>query len=73
MTTGDWAWIGLVVLINAYWISYDVWASKTNHPTMTSQMHRYLLGHISGPIVFGILCFVVGAFMYHMLTHLAGK
>jgi hypothetical protein len=66
------AWAILAVMINAFWIGYDIWASKTNHYTMTHEMQNWLHGALSGPLCFGILMFVVGAFLYHMLIRAAG-
>ncbi len=62
------AWLILAIGINVYWIGYDIWASKTNHFTMTHEMRNWLQGTLSGPLTFGVLCFVMGAFLWHMLT-----
>lgn len=67
-----WAWLILVVLINAYWILYDfAYAKRTKNLTMTAQFQRWLHEPVAGPLIFGATVFVVGAFMYHMLVKAA--
>lgn len=71
-STSAWlAWLILVVIINAYWIGYDLWAGATNHYSMTHQMQNWLHGKVSGPICMGILVGIVGAFFWHMLVRAA--
>lgn len=60
------AWLILFILVNAYWIGYDVWAGRTHHFSMTHEMRNWLTGQLSGPLCAGILAFVVFAFLYHM-------
>lgn len=71
-STSAWlAWLGLAIVINIWWISYDLWAWRTDHYTMTKQMRDWLHGPVSGPLIFGLLCFIVAAFMWHMLVRAA--
>jgi hypothetical protein len=65
------AWLGIFVLINLYWISYDMWAWRTKHRTMTGQMQNWLHAPVAGPLIFGFLLMIVGAFFYHMLVKAA--
>lgn len=66
--SASFAWLVLFVLINVYWISYDLWAGRTGHFSMTHQMRDWLHEQLAGPLIFGLLTFVVGAFFYHMLV-----
>lgn len=62
------AWLILFLSVNAYWIGYDLWAKQTGHYTMTHQMKDWLQGSVSGPLIFGLLTFIVAAFFFHMLV-----
>lgn len=67
MNPAIWAWIVLVVVINAYWTVYDfVLAKPRGWLTMSSQFHRWLYGQASGPFLFGAMVFVVAVFSFHM-------
>jgi len=67
MTAPDWAWVGLAVFINAWWLTYDfVLAPRFGWPTMTGQMRHYLHETVLGPLLFGLLVLVPAAFMYHL-------
>lgn len=65
------AWLILLFAVNGYWITYDLWAWRTRHYTMTKQMQDWLHGPVSGPLIFGFLVFIVAAFFYHMLVKAA--
>lgn len=67
------AWLVLFVLINVYWIGYDLWAHFSGHKAMTTQMRDWLHETLAGPLIFGLLGFVVCAFYYHMLVKASTK
>lgn len=66
------AWVILVLVINAYWIIYDFAIAKPlGWKTMTTQFQDWLHAPVAGPIVFGVMMFVIGAFCWHMLVKAA--
>lgn len=62
------AWLILFVLVNAYWISYDIWAHLSGHKLMTTQFRDWLHEPVAGPLIMGVCGFIVFAFFYHMLV-----
>jgi len=64
---GVWAWLGLIVLVNAYWIGFDLWARSHNHEYMTTEFREALNDPLWGPVVLGLCAFTVVAFLVHML------
>lgn len=64
------AWIGVAVIINAWWIGYDLWAHFTGHWTMTRQMHDWLFNATVGPFFWASWAFVfVLALMHFAMAH----
>jgi hypothetical protein len=62
-----WAWLGLFILANAYWIIFDLWARANNHEYMTTEFREGLHSELLGPFVLGLTAFTVTAFVVHML------
>lgn len=62
------AWLVLFLLINAYWISYDLWAGATGHRSLTSQMRMWLHETLIGPFMFAFIIFIAVAFLFHLLV-----
>ena len=67
------AWICLAIGVNAYWISYDLWAIHTRHWTMTRQMHDWLFNKNVGPFFFAGWAFVFVLLITHFLMAHYGK
>lgn len=61
------AWVGIVLLIVAYVVAYDVWAHFTNHLTMTAQFRNWLGDPVMGPVMFGLWVAVPVALTYHFI------
>lgn len=62
------AWLVLFVLVNAYWIAYDLWAGATGHRAMTTQFRMWLHETLAGPLIAGVWVGVFVAFTYHFLV-----
>ena len=65
-TVGVWAWVGLIVLANAYWIIFDLWARANNHEYMTTEFREGMSNELFGPLILGLVAFTVVAFLVHM-------
>ena len=63
------AWIGLPILLTVYILGYDLWAEKTNHATMSAQIHVWMQSQLTGPIVVGLWFGISTALMYHFLIN----
>lgn len=67
MRASDYAWAGLFVFVNAWWLTYDyVLCPRYGWPTMTSQMRHYLHETVLGPFIFGLLVAIPAIFLYHI-------
>lgn len=67
LTAPDYAWLILVLVINAYWLIYDWVLCRAYHwVSMTGQMRHYLHETVLGPLIFGLLVAVPGIFLYHI-------
>ena len=64
---GVWAWVVLIVAVNAYWISFDLWARANQHEYMTTEFREGLGNPLFGPLIMGLVAFTVVAFLTHML------
>lgn len=62
------AWVGLIILVNIYWIGYDVWARLSNKEYMTTEFKEGLHNTLYGPLIMGLVAFTVIAFLTHMLN-----
>ena len=62
------AWFGLAILVNAYWIGYDLWAHYTGHKAMTTQFRLWLHETVVGPIIAGLWVGVFVAFTFHFVV-----
>ena len=62
------AWLGLFVLVNAYWVVYDLWAHSTGHLMMTTQVRRWVHETVAGPGIAGLWVGIFIAFSYHFLV-----
>lgn len=63
-----WAWVGIAVLITSYVTAFDVWASKTGHRAMTTQVRIWLHGEISGPLIAALWVAVFVGLTFHFLV-----
>lgn len=66
------AWIGIVILITAYVVAYDLWAYYSNHRMMTTQFRDWLAHPVTGPIVMGLWGGVFIALSFHFLVRSKG-
>jgi hypothetical protein len=69
MNPATWAWLGLVVLLTAYVLGFDLWAQATNHDTMSAQIHVWMQSQLAGPIVTGLWVGVSSALLYHFVIN----
>ena len=72
MRAPDYAWTGLFLFINAWWMIYDfILCPRFGWPTMTGQMRHYLHETVLGPLIFGLLVAVPAMFLYHIFETFA--
>jgi hypothetical protein len=64
-----WAIIGLVLVISAYVVGFDLWAQATGHATISGQVHTWMQHQLTGPIVVGVWFGVSVALAYHFLIN----
>lgn len=67
MSAAAWAWVGLVVVLAAYILGFDLWAQATGHATMSGQFHDWMQDQVTGPIVVGLWAAASAGFVYHFL------
>jgi hypothetical protein len=65
---GVWAWVILIVLVNAYWIGFDLWARANNHEYLTTEFREGLNNPYFGPLIMGLVAFTIVAFLVHMFN-----
>jgi hypothetical protein len=66
---GVWLWFVLIFIINATWISMDVWLHHNHYEMLTTEMREGLRSWY-GPFIFGGIVFTVAAFCWHMIYNL---
>lgn len=72
MTGPDYAWAGLFILVNAYWLIYDfVLAPRYGWPTMSGRFRWYLHETVAGPLIFGLAAAIPAAFLWHIFQAFA--
>ena len=63
------AWLGLIVLVNVYWTFYDfVLAPMFRWEMMTTEYREGLNNPVFGPFIFGGTVLTVAAFFWHMIN-----
>jgi hypothetical protein len=67
-SAGIWFWIALIAIINATWISMDLWLRAHNHEYLTTEFKEGLRKPLWGPLIVGLLAFTVAAFLWHMFN-----
>jgi hypothetical protein len=65
---GIWLWVALIIGINITWISMDVWLHRHGHEYLTTEFREGLQNELWGPLVVGLMCFTIGAFVFHMFN-----
>jgi hypothetical protein len=65
---GVWAWVILIIGVNAYWITFDLWARSHNHEYMTTEFREGINHPLFGPLILGLVAFTVVAFLVHMFN-----
>ena len=65
---GVWAWVILIIGVNAYWIGFDLWARANNHEYMTTEFREGINNQLFGPLILGLVAFTVTAFLVHMFS-----
>jgi hypothetical protein len=63
---GVWAWIGLIILINVYWIGWDLWLPRHGHEFLTTEFKEGLKNPLYGALIAFTLGGTVFAFLWHM-------
>lgn len=61
------AWLVLFVLVNVYWIVYDLWAVRTGHRMMTTQFRDWLHETVAGPLLAALWVGIFVGFTFHFL------
>ena len=61
------AWIVLIVLITSYVAAYDVWAWRSGHRMMTTQVRVWLTETVAGPLIAGLWVGVFVALTFHFV------
>ena len=65
---GAWAWLILVLGVNAYWIGFDLWARAHNHEYLTTEFREAMNNQLWGPLLMGAVAFTIAAFLTHMFS-----
>ncbi len=65
---GAWAWLILIVGVNVYWISFDLWARRNNHEYLTTEFREAMNNQLWGPLLGGLVAFTIAAFIVHMFS-----
>jgi hypothetical protein len=64
-----WAWLYLVIIVNALWIGYDVWAKTHRHNTLSRQMHDWIFSPGIGPFIIAGMAFVFVLLIMHFTRY----
>jgi hypothetical protein len=64
-----WAWLYLVIIVNALWISYDVWAKTRHHDTLSRQMHDWIFSPGTGPFIIAGMAFIFVLLIMHFTRY----
>ena len=64
---GIWLWLGLLAIVNATWISMDLWLHAHGHELLTTEFREGLKNQLWGPMLAFLTAGTVAAFTYHML------
>lgn len=67
-SVGVWLWIVLIVVINAMWISMDLWLKAHHHEYLTDEFREGLKSPFYGPLIVFLLSGSVAAFVWHMFN-----
>jgi hypothetical protein len=65
---GVWFWLILIIIINATWISMDLWLRAHKDEYLTTEFREGLQNPLWGPFIMGLVAFTIVAFLWHMLT-----
>jgi len=63
---GIWLWLGLLAIVNATWISMDLWLHAHGHELLTTEFREGLRNQLWGPVLAFLTAGTVAAFTYHM-------
>lgn len=63
---GLWLWAGLLLVVNAYWISADLWLHKHHHEMLTDEFREGLANPFWGPLLAFLTFGTVASFVFHM-------
>jgi hypothetical protein len=63
---GVWLWLVLIVVVNALWISMDVWLGRHGYEALTTELREGLRHQVWGPLIAGGIAFTATAFVFHM-------
>jgi len=64
-----WAWLYLLIIVNALWISYDVWAKTHRHNTLSRQMHDWIFSPGIGPFIIAAIAGVFVLLIMHFTRY----
>jgi hypothetical protein len=63
---GIWLWLALIIIVNATWISMDIWLRANGHEFLTTEFREGLRNPFWGPFLCGAIAFTVVVFVAHM-------
>lgn len=69
MNSAAWAWVVLIVSIVLYVVGYDVWATVSNHQTMSGEFHNLMQHQILGPALVALWVGASTGLIYHFLIN----
>lgn len=70
MNSAVYAWITLLAGIVLFVVGYDVWATVTNHPTMSGEFHNLMQHQVLGPALVALWTGATCGLLYHFLINL---
>lgn len=62
------AWAGILLLIFAYVLAYDLWAHFSGHLTMTAQFRNWLGDPVAGPVMAALWVGIFVGLSFHFLV-----
>lgn len=65
---GIYFWFILIFVVNALWISMDVWLHLHGHELLTTEFREGLRHPLWGPVLAFLTAGTVAAFVYHMAS-----
>ena len=65
---GVWMWLALIIIVNATWISMDLWLHANGYEYLTTEFREGLRNELWGPCLCFLTAGTAAAFIWHMWT-----